>query len=290
MSNIIAFPVSAQRTPLRPSAPLALRVGRRVTCHLYGGREGIITTIRGVPSPAEVRALLGGAVLAGARADADIAFPGHGHSSRIPEAILYGPQWTLWDQVAEPAEIAAALAEVAAREEAHRTDHAARELQERETVMRGERFLGPRRPAGATHALVGERHVDVSDSQTDYFASRRDQTLVLAWSKHGRDLFTEMRKAAAHAPETADLATAPVAYEHREKYSMGAGYYLGERRHSGWHVRKIVLCPAAWRDLCRATGQGGYRIPGGAVRIAPPIIPMTPPRPSRHRAGVIPNL
>jgi hypothetical protein len=27
--------------------------------------------------------------------------------------------------------------------------------------------------------------------------------------------------------------------EHREKYSMGSGYFLAANRYSGWHVRKV---------------------------------------------------
>ena len=271
MPNIIQFPT--QRAALPPSDPLALCVGRRLTCHLYGGREGLITTVRGIPAPTEVRALLGGAVLAGGRADADVAFPGLGHSTRVPEAILYGPQWTLWNQIAPPDEVERALTLIGAAELARRTDRATREIAEREAVMRGEIFLTPRRPAWATHALIGELHRDVSDAQTDYHASSRDTILLLAWSKHARDLFSEMRKAAANSPETANLATAPAAAEHREKYSMGLGYYLAVARHSGWHVRK-TSASTDWRILCHATGLGGYRIPGSAAVRTAPVIPM----------------
>ena len=84
-----------------------------------------------------------------------------------------------------------------------------------------------------------------------------------------------MRKAAANAPETADLATAPADAEHREKYSMGHGYYLATARHSGWHVRK-TSATTDWRILCHATGLGGYRIPGTAAVRTAPVIPMQP--------------
>lgn len=165
--------------------------------------------------------------------------------------------------------------------------------------------------------IVAELREDQSDHQTDYFASRGVLTIALAWSKHDKDLFGEMRKAAASIDQTAHMgpgrgkfiarvvfasdivsngramwvgmgspwhrdlygadrydapefttraeaeafveaAGAPhdvhdgdqvatfrweiveESIEHREKYSMGAGYYLGaEGRHSGWQVRKI---------------------------------------------------
>lgn len=98
-------------------------------------------------------------------------------------------------------------------------------------------------PAGAKAVIVAEFHRDDSDSMTDYFNHRTERTVILAWSFHARDLFPELRKAAANFPETADLATAPEKAEHREKYSMGAGFYLknGFRDSTGWAVKKVRL-------------------------------------------------
>jgi hypothetical protein len=39
--------------------------------------------------------------------------------------------------------------------------------------------------------------------------------------------------------ETAYLAEYNEDYEHREKYSMGDGYYLGESKYSGWIIEKV---------------------------------------------------
>jgi ribonuclease BN (tRNA processing enzyme) len=47
-----------------------------------------------------------------------------------------------------------------------------------------------------------------------------------------------MRKHASNFEETAYLATENKEYEQREKYSMGAGYYLGKSKYSGWTVSK----------------------------------------------------
>lgn len=95
-------------------------------------------------------------------------------------------------------------------------------------------------PAWAKAALVAELHEDDSDSITDYHNHKTKRRVVIGWSRHERDLFPEMRKAAASFPETAHLADAPESAEHREKYSMGAGYYLknGWRDSSGWCVKK----------------------------------------------------
>lgn len=84
---------------------------------------------------------------------------------------------------------------------------------------------------------------DESDSMSDYFNSRSTRSIVLAWSKHTRNLFPELRAAAARHEQTAHLATAPENAEHRENYSMGAGNYLqiGGRYSSGWRVRKCTL-------------------------------------------------
>jgi hypothetical protein len=86
------------------------------------------------------------------------------------------------------------------------------------------------KPAGAVALIVAELVVD--DCAT--------KTVALAWSTHNRDLFAEMRKAAARFPETANLAKTGREAEHREKYSMGAGYYLKAEGtyDTGWRVRK----------------------------------------------------
>jgi hypothetical protein len=60
----------------------------------------------------------------------------------------------------------------------------------------------------------------------------------LGFSRHVRDLFGEMRKYAPNFEETAYLAEENEDYEQREKYSGGAGYYLGAHRHRGWIIRK----------------------------------------------------
>jgi hypothetical protein len=98
----------------------------------------------------------------------------------------------------------------------------------------------------------------------------------LGFSKTERDNFKEMRKFAAHFPETAHLATVPTvnrngdaktetnaswwypADEHREKYSMGAGYYLKStgRYSTGWTVRKRrFYCDNTPENMARILGQ-----------------------------------
>jgi len=182
----------------------------------------------------------------------------------------------------------------------------------RETVTDGRPDLGPR-PEWAKAVIVAELEEDRSEIMTDYHATTTTKTVPLAWSRHERDLFPELRKAAAlYAPtshlgpgkgvfvvrvifdtdvrncngrnfyqgdysgshgepeyfDTRDDAEAWIAYqpelskcwygetlvsyswqiqerpiEHREKYSMGHGYYLKAscRYSSGWRVVKHSL-------------------------------------------------
>ncbi len=93
-------------------------------------------------------------------------------------------------------------------------------------------------PADAQAVIVAEQREDDSNPYEDYFSSHTVRTVILGFSRHTRDLFGEMRKHAPNFEGTAYLAEDTQEYEHREKYSMGAGFYLGGSRHSGWHIRK----------------------------------------------------
>ena len=96
-------------------------------------------------------------------------------------------------------------------------------------------------PEGTENFIVAEYLRDDSDPMTDYFGHTTTETVILGWSKHSRDIFSELRKFANKIPETAHFATAPepATDEHREKYSMGHGYYLQARgNRSGWTMRK----------------------------------------------------
>lgn len=96
-------------------------------------------------------------------------------------------------------------------------------------------------PDDAQAVIVARLKQDESDSQTDYFASSTQRTVILGFSTHKRDIFSEMRKHASNFEETAYLAEYNEDYEHREKYSMGAGYYLGESKYHGWIIEKCAV-------------------------------------------------
>lgn len=122
-------------------------------------------------------------------------------------------------------------------------------------------------PAGSVAAIVAELHEDDSDSMSDYHNHKTRRVVVIGWSSHKRDLFPELRKAAATFPETVELATADAEAEHREKYSMGAGFYLkqGWRDSSGWCVRKRPLSYLAESGLEFSDAVRGIGAPPSPV-------------------------
>ena len=96
-------------------------------------------------------------------------------------------------------------------------------------------------PENVQAVIVARLKQNESDSQTDYYASSVQRTVILGFSTHKRDIFSEMRKHASNFEETAYLAEYNEDYEHREKYSMGDGYYLGESKYSGWIIEKVPV-------------------------------------------------
>ena len=112
----------------------------------------------------------------------------------------------------------------------------------RELEEAGKKVWEEMAKTGAVSLIVAELIEDRSDSMTDYFHSVAVKTVILGTSKTNRNNFRELRKLAAQSsnPEIAALAAAPEEYEHRENYSGGAGYYLGEHRHSGWQLKKVM--------------------------------------------------
>lgn len=130
---------------------------------------------------------------------------------------------------------------------------------ERERKIKlGKEIAEKKIPKEAKALIIAERDIDECDSMTDYFSTRAVGMVVLGWSKHTRDIFSEMRKHAHKLTETKHLAEKPKlngngrerteenkSYwtpgdEHREKHSMGHGYYLKAtgRYSSGWVIRK----------------------------------------------------
>jgi hypothetical protein len=128
-------------------------------------------------------------------------------------------------------------------------EHERQEMDKREAEMKrateqeeaGKKVWEEMQKEGAVSLIVAELKEDRSDLMTDYFASVTARTVILGTSKSNRNNFKELRKLAATSsiPEIAELAIAPDNFEHRENYSMGAGYYLGKQRNSGWQIKKV---------------------------------------------------
>jgi len=93
-------------------------------------------------------------------------------------------------------------------------------------------------PDDVKAVIIAELHENDSDSMTDYYGYSVKRTVILGFSNHTKDLFTELRKYAANFEETIHLSEVNEKYEHREKYTGGDGYYLGESKYHGWIVKK----------------------------------------------------
>lgn len=102
----------------------------------------------------------------------------------------------------------------------------------------GKTLLEVARPPWAKAVIVAHCAIDKSDVQTDYFHVQDGVFHLLAWSRHTRDRFDEMRKAAGAFEPTKHLGpgcgdyTAKVVLE-CDVQSNG-GYY-GAGQHSPWH-------------------------------------------------------
>lgn len=154
------------------------------------------------------------------------------------------------------------------RKAAETAVHETQERVKNENITKGKALAAELIPQSAKAVIVARFMVDDSDSQTDYFASHSERVIVLAYSKTTRDNFREMRKAAARFEHTKQYTTPPTTDqngtpqtaenkswwrpfdEHREKYSMGRGYYLGGDRgkYSGWIVEKEMKRTNGWDD------------------------------------------
>lgn len=122
----------------------------------------------------------------------------------------------------------------------------AEDQQERERVAeeraeietRGKAEFERRRPRWAKAVIVAVEEFNDCDYQTDYFNTKSGRVVFLAWSKHTRNNFKEMRKAAARFKETkhlgpgCDLYTARVVFT--QHYPI-TDCITGEGVGSPWH-------------------------------------------------------
>lgn len=175
----------------------------------------------------------------------------------------------------KPASDVVSLLEKSEIKRKHQEDVKAFDVSEHQRLIeKGKELFAKVIPTEAKSIIVATYEVDDCDLQSDYFSTKTTKTVVIGWSKHNRDIFSELRKAAANfeptkelaIPSTVDRSENPKTEqnakywhpsdEHREKYSMGAGYYLGSDRYrTGWKIRKENIGDDTYYYL----GKWGYR-------------------------------
>lgn len=107
-------------------------------------------------------------------------------------------------------------------------------------IEKGKRLFSQYIPETAQALIVAERHIDQSDSMTDYFNHTVSNMIIIGYSDHKRDMFSEMRKAAERIPETAHLGRGkghfrPSVIINQDFKSNGGNYYKGQ--FSRWHTK-----------------------------------------------------
>jgi len=154
-------------------------------------------------------------------------------------------------EVMQPAEVLAVYEKAKAIKELEATKAAAHTAARNAAIEIGRKIAAEKIPADAQALIVAAHDLDQSDSQSDYFAHTTTQIIILATSKHKRDIFSEMRKAAALLPQTAHLGPGKDVFRPRVVFdiqsadkqahiqvSNGAGYaYNGTTSH--WHNELI---------------------------------------------------
>ncbi|MBG6172696.1 hypothetical protein IWQ55_000277 [Labrenzia sp. EL_208] len=214
-------------------------IGARVVDHY--GNEGFIFDVRDVDTPVSV---IGAGGLEPVLHEYSVCWEkGKGSYTTMIRDQIARPmleRGEALDPVSNPADRSQRVAHArqcmqveTQRREAEKTAQQKRLEEFREECKR-------RVPSWAKAAIVAELIEDKSDTMSDYYGGSTRKTVILGFSKHTRDLFPEMRKHARNYSETAHLADASDTAEHREKYSMGGGFYLKEgfRYSDGWKVSK----------------------------------------------------
>ena len=99
---------NTQTTKFNPETAI-LEIGQKVYTGLYSKGEGYIYAIHGEQSPESVEQIGGGCIVSGGTASFDIVLEGGAISQQLPEGILRGVQWNIFDEVASTEEIEKAL-------------------------------------------------------------------------------------------------------------------------------------------------------------------------------------
>ncbi|ENO1697833.1 LPD25 domain-containing protein [Vibrio cholerae] len=154
-----------------------------------------------------------------------------------------------------------AKAEEAAKEKAKEQalEQVWREHRQAEETFQ-ETLVVPQWAKGVIVATLTDYDAESSESRAGEFHTKTLKTIILAWSKHSRNLFPELRKACLNHPETAFLNDPEKSVEHRERFAMGEGYYLTDTKYIryGWQIKK--------RNFYREDNKARY-VPLGEIAI-----------------------
>lgn len=131
-----------------------------------------------------------------------------------------------------------------------------RQRNERTAKIGAER-LRPLIPSDAKAVIIGELRMSECDSYTDYYDYRIERTVILGFSTHTRNLFSEMRKYAVNFEGTAYLAENNKEYEHRENYSMGTACIWDATSTAVGRFQKsrFTTLESSWRDTPAPQGM-----------------------------------
>lgn len=183
----------------------------------------------------------------------------------IAEKFGIGTYYTEGDKISP--EQVAQLVEAAtkATEERNAAARKAREEQEEEkrAILAKGADIVSEVPKWAKAVIIASYHEDASDTNSDYFNHTTTRTVFIEFTASTRNDMEELRTAAAKFEGTAELATADKEHEHREMYSMGAGFYLGTYKHNtGWKVSKVPLTSyrATLEAMQLAAGRGDFLV------------------------------
>jgi len=147
-------------------------------------------------------------------------------------------QMYITDKVLSPEEIQEIKAKADTKQSYKEAYQAKAEAEYKRLEAIGRELFAKHIPADAQALIVAEHHIDDSDMMTDYHNHRTKETVIIGYSMHKRDLFSEMRKAAARIPETAHLGPgkghfSPNVVIGSDFVSNGSAYHKESRSH--WH-------------------------------------------------------
>ncbi|NCG53638.1 hypothetical protein GWK46_20310 [Serratia fonticola] len=99
-------------------------VGQVISTNLYGRGRGVVYGIHGEQKPESIVSFSGGVGVSGGNAEFDIAFESGSLTKKLPECILRGVQWKIYDEVINETEVVRIYRHALAEELLKREDEA----------------------------------------------------------------------------------------------------------------------------------------------------------------------